>query len=918
MRLVVVQEQPHRLDGPWSGPDATRHMISVLLGVPPRAVRLLAGLDAAAEALAEHDVHGVLWLPAGAMPTEGCRRMLLSEHGVGVWSTADRVRGGPVAVSLGSTAVRAWRACRAGGCAGPAGTGIDAVAFHLVRRHQVALAGPRPGLVSWGPGRSRLILGGKDVALARLAGLMSTAHIDPGVVVDDTTWSARPVEVLGELRAVFGERAVIVRSCAAGEDGWEASHAGAYASIPVPAGAGEPALAEAIRNVFASYPDDAAGRVLIQHLVQNVQAAAVVTTRTLSGSPYMTATLDTVSGRTDLVTSGTAAGLETWYWWRGPGGDAAPPGTTVPPALTRILATAAEAAVVSGEPALDVELAVAGGVTHLLQARPIAHAARGDDDAAARAFATAQHAVAALADGPDPRLLGAGLVLSNMADWNPAEMIGRAPRALAMSLYQTLITDAAWAQARHGAGYRDLRGVPLMHTVGGSGYIDVRASLASFIPAGIEDALAVAIVRAQAERLRADPAAHDKVEFEIAATCWTPRLAARTGWLAGHGIGTPARMRLHTALAELTRAAIRALPDDAAAMERIAAPSRAQAADLACCLRRAAEAALVFARLARTAFIATDLLRALAEEGLADHLASWLIALGTPAEQLRGDGAAVADGCLDWEAFVERYRWMRPGTYEVTVPAYGADPDGYLRPLLQQAHPSAGGGAASPFTDGAATRVERAVAVLGLDAGQLQRFARAALTGREAGKARYAAWVSAVLEAAAARGEAMGLSRGEVADLPIDTLLHTPAQDWPGIAARHQELRAAAVRLELPDVITSPGDLRLFCRRDGRPNFIGAERATGPVHADPSPADPPPAGAVIVVEAADPGMDWVLAHRPAALVTAYGGANSHMAIRCAELGLTAAIGIGTTRLAAAAAARRITVDPVAGRVDLQP
>ena len=36
-------------------------------------------------------------------------------------------------------------------------------------------------------------------------------------------------------------------------------------------------------------------------------------------------------------------------------------------------------------------------------------------------------------------------------------------------------------------------------------------------------------------------------------------------------------------------------------------------------------------------------------------------------------------------------------------------------------------------------------------------------------------------------------------------------------------------------------------------------------------------------------------HNIAGLITQYGGTNSHMAIRCAELGIPAAIGIGDKR-----------------------
>ena len=46
------------------------------------------------------------------------------------------------------------------------------------------------------------------------------------------------------------------------------------------------------------------------------------------------------------------------------------------------------------------------------------------------------------------------------------------------------------------------------------------------------------------------------------------------------------------------------------------------------------------------------------------------------------------------------------------------------------------------------------------------------------------------------------------------------------------------------------------------------------------------------MENADPGYDFIFSHNIRGLKTEYGGANSHMSIRCAEMGLPAAIGCG--------------------------
>ena len=49
---------------------------------------------------------------------------------------------------------------------------------------------------------------------------------------------------------------------------------------------------------------------------------------------------------------------------------------------------------------------------------------------------------------------------------------------------------------------------------------------------------------------------------------------------------------------------------------------------------------------------------------------------------------------------------------------------------------------------------------------------------------------------------------------------------------------------------------------------------------------------IVIIEGADPGFDWIFSQKIAGLITKYGGANSHMAIRCAEFSIPAAIGCG--------------------------
>ena len=122
---------------------------------------------------------------------------------------------------------------------------------------------------------------------------------------------------------------------------------------------------------------------------------------------------------------------------------------------------------------------------------------------------------------PKPNLMGKRSLYGVMPDWNPAEIIGKRPRPLAMSIYQELITDSIWAYQRHNYGYRNLRSYPLMLNLSGVPYIDVRVSFNSFVPSDLDEKIAGPLVDYYLNKLESQPNLHDKVEFEIVSSCYT-------------------------------------------------------------------------------------------------------------------------------------------------------------------------------------------------------------------------------------------------------------------------------------------------------------------------------------------------------------------------------------------------------------
>ncbi|MBX9772463.1 MAG: hypothetical protein K2X29_13895, partial [Candidatus Obscuribacterales bacterium] len=97
--------------------------------------------------------------------------------------------------------------------------------------------------------------------------------------------------------------------------------------------------------------------------------------------------------------------------------------------------------------------------------------------------------------------------------------------------------------------------------------------------------------------------------------------------------------------------------------------------------------------------------------------------------------------------------------------------------------------------------------------------------------------------------------------------------------------------LKLPPLIVKPADIWSFQLPESEPNFITQKSIVSRVAQLPCDRRDLQ-GAIVFIPSADPGYDWIFASGLSGLVTMYGGANSHMAIRAGELGIPSVIGAG--------------------------
>ncbi len=785
---------------------------------------------------------------------------------------------------------------------------------------------------------TRFVFGTKAETLERLQPVLQTARVLDQVTVDAREWAEEPAAAYARIREAFPQGQIVVRSSAPDEDALDSSNAGVYHSVLGVAVVDQPAVAAAVDAVLDSYGDTRADhRVLVQPWLDDAVLSGVAVSCDLrTGGPYYVLTHER-SSRTDGVTSGSATDLETVALWKH---TRESPGA---PELARVVAAVQEVEARTGSETVDVEYAVrASGEVVLFQARPLAITEVVSryylNDVtplveANRAFVEAQL-------GPRPPLGGDRTILGDMPDWNPAEMLGAHPRPLAHTLYADLITNHTWRDARAALGYFHPEGEPLMLLVGGHPYIDVRNSLNSLTPAALAPDVRDRIVTAYLDALEAEPAAHDKLEFEIAVTCTTPDFDRHAGRLREHGVVDGDIAALRAALLPLTNRMLQGEgPTVAGLLEQVdrLTARRAQHHALGetvplSAMQRMLEDArtcgtLPFSMLARMAFVGSALLRGLAAEGLLTprQLDSVHQHIPTVASDLMAALTGVRESRTSLDSFLEMYGHLRPGTYDILSPRYDAAPDRYFpaaaSPTAQapaQA-PADAGDLLGEFSEGERGAMTQALEACGLcaSADAVLRFVAATVAAREAAKFRFTVNLSAALECIARWGETVGLTRDDLSFLSYGTLLRLSreAASPARVDAARAEIAAAReqYRLEqmliMPGLITAARDLEIVEQIHSRPNFITTRRVLAPpavLEGDAAAGDL--SGKIVLLSFADPGFDWIFTRDIAGLITQYGGANSHMAIRSAEFGLPAAIGCGAALYADLRRASAIELD----------
>jgi len=772
---------------------------------------------------------------------------------------------------------------------------------------------------------ARFILGNKAQTLSRLAPMVKKSKIGKQISFTVEEWVSNSDAIILQIQQIFSGKQLIIRSSASQEDGWSSSLAGQYTSIlNVDSGSIE-SIIKVVKKVISSYRENknnSDDQILVQEFLNDINISGVVFTCQLeTGAPYHTFNFQDNEGSIEAITSGTSQDDRTIVLHNKEVAQL----KKVESKLEPIRKAIDELKGLLSFDKLDVEFAIdKKGLVHILQVRPITVDHREYDDVA-NLFEDKLEESAALFtsfQGSSAFVLGETTSFSNMSDWNPAEIIGIHPNPLAFSLYRFLITDDVWAKQRSEFGYRDIGAHPLIVSFCGQPYVDLRASFNSFIPATIDDQLAKKLITAYLGNLSSSPEYHDKIEFDIAITSWTPTFRRNAEEkLMPWGVNSKEIDKLEEALKLITSNAIVNFKKHTS-MQNLRKrrveilQSKIKSLNKGCSLLSDCKnnGTLAFAHAARHGFVAISFLKSLIENEVLtkDEVDLLMSSIDGVPSNMQKDQIALLNGQITLKKIITKYGHLRPGTYDATAPAYWEDPKYYLKPENSKINIKSSIFKLSKKQQKSITEFLEDLGLV-ISADELIDYIKKAIVVREETKLEFTRNLSSALDCFIEFGQGIGVSRHEIVYLEY--------QDFEQLAFGNlnfnevsQIIKSRMIQdklnqmFEIPPLIKSKKDFYCFEHYDAQINFITNKKIISELKNLNTRVHDNLEGKIILTRQADPGYDWVFSCNIVGLITQHGGANSHMAIRAAELGLPAAIGIGSKLFNKLAKSNKIKLD----------
>ncbi|CAD6513911.1 conserved hypothetical protein [metagenome] len=761
--------------------------------------------------------------------------------------------------------------------------------------------------------RSSYIFVSKSETLKFLQKKIKKSKIENIFDFTEDEWHKNQKLLLKRISEIFNTN-IIIRSSAIGEDSLESSQAGNFQSILNINPQSQNSVKNAINSVIKSYEkgnsQNVKNQILIQNQSKNIIISGVIFTRTTNDLPYYVINYDE-GNSTVGVTSGIIG--NTVKIFRNANK------ILLPLQWNLLLKSVKEIEYVLNSDKLDIEFGInKDNQVIIFQVRPITFIEKSTINQNSKKIYNLilKNKKKFSKLNKSNSLYGKKTFFSDMSDWNPAEIIGNTPNLFDYSLYDFLIMKNSWLKGRMNIGYEKMKSIPLMVRFGNKPYVDIRVSFNSFLPLKLPSTIKKKLLSFYLDKLEKFPFLHDKVEFEILFSCYDLTLDSRLNELKKANFSSKEIEIIKSTLIQFTNEIIQNFNSilknsnnsiDILTNKRNLILSNLEFKNQPSELLIKAEKLLhdckiygtiPFSTMARIAFISTILLKSLQKE---DYITSetvdhFLNSIKTPLSEIQYDLNSYKSGTISKNQFLKKYGHLRPGTYDITANRYDKQQEflNNMKMFVTKKKPK------KHFKEINLVSIFEKHN-LHFKSINFFNFVEKSLVARENLKFEFTKNLSAAIELIVEAGQKLGFSKEEMSNLSITQILNAKnltnteiKKTWKKFISKELLKKQINDMLVLPPLIFSEKDFEIINYFVSKPNFITSKKITSSLcylekyqqkinNIENN---------IILIEHADPGFDWIFTKNPAGLITKYGGVASHMAIRCAEIGLPAAIGCG--------------------------
>lgn len=744
---------------------------------------------------------------------------------------------------------------------------------------------------------------------------ITTSKIEQMYYFTVLDWNKNPTFILKNIKKFFKDsKNVIVRSSAKGEDSPDKSYAGAYESMLNISPQSNNSLKNAIESVIESYVNhgntNLENQVLIQNQASDIIVSGVVFTRTPDmGAPYFVINFEE-GGTTTHTTHGMSSHMIKIFRLINH--------SKLEKKWQLLLSAINEIESILKTDLLDIEFGITKKNIIIFQVRPITsikECSKSNLDSKILKLIKSNQKKFSQLIKPKKHVHGKSTIFSDMADWNPSEIIGDNPNLLDYSLYDYLIMKDAWHKGRSAINYQNTHPYNLMVKFGNKPYVDVRGSFNSLIPQNIDKNLAKKLIEYSLSKLSDNPFLHDKVEFDILFTCYDLMTDLRLKELKKFKFNNDEIKVIKKSLLDHTNYIINFFETILQECNNSTSKldknrkrmfseynltnkhysSKLLTAELL--LRDCKQHGTIqFSTMARIAFIATALLDSLLKSNYVNQnfVNNTMHSIHSPLSEFRDDLMNYLNKKISLDLFLKKYGHLRPGTYDITASRYDKKSSyfnlKFTKPQISQI-----------------TKIENKKVVDILQKHGIYSktdfliFVKKSIAEREYLKFSFTHNLSDAIELIAEAGNELGFSREDMSSLDLKSIFTTfkklnkkeLQKLWKKKIMTNKRKKNINNYLILPPIINSIDDFEIIRYYSAKPNFITEKSVSAEIiNQNDLNNDMDIENKIILLENADPGYDWIFTRNPSGLITKYGGLASHMSIRCAELGLSAAIGCG--------------------------